>query len=168
MKTEATLIQLDYLCDEIPFISTITNLIDLFQKYVVFPMMDESVILESHYFTHIKNKSSVRSTFLLFPIFGNLIVRIDAWTQTNEDKRSVSDKEEASAVIDEADGSIRDKEDVSVIANEVGESIPDKEDISVVNSEIDENVVFNENVDPLAQIDLTNAENENPPLNPIL
>lgn len=68
------LVSLDTLMDYIPVVSTLTNLVDLFQKCLVVPFMHEKYIHTSHYFTHIKNKSFARCAVLLLPVVGNIVI----------------------------------------------------------------------------------------------
>jgi hypothetical protein len=69
-------VKADNLCDYIPTVSTLSNLIDLFQKYVILPFISNQTIDNSHYYTHLKNKSILRSIVLLIPVIGNVIVGI--------------------------------------------------------------------------------------------
>lgn len=73
-------VKADNACDYIPFVSTLSNLIDLFQKCVVLPLVSNQSIVNSHYYTHLKNKSILRCTFLLIPVIGNIIVGIYDFT----------------------------------------------------------------------------------------
>ena len=66
----------DNVCDYIPAVSTLSNLVDLFQKCVVLPRMSKQSIVNSHYYTHLKNKSILRCIILLIPVIGNVIVGI--------------------------------------------------------------------------------------------
>ena len=64
------------MCDYTPFVSTATSLINLFLKYVVLPFMNQQHIAKNHYYTHIQQKSTLRSIVLLVPIIGNIAVAI--------------------------------------------------------------------------------------------
>ncbi|MBF8262750.1 MAG: Uncharacterized protein HW387_415 [Parachlamydiales bacterium] len=66
----------DRMLDYIPILSTATNLVFLFQKCVVIPLMTENAILKSRYYSHINQKSFVRCIVLLIPVLGNIVVGI--------------------------------------------------------------------------------------------
>lgn len=61
---------LDRHLDYVPFVSTVTNLFDLFCKHVVIPKLDT----KNHFFTYLKNKNDFRCVALLIPVIGNVIV----------------------------------------------------------------------------------------------
>lgn len=68
-------IKADVMCDKVPFLSTLSNIIDLFQKLVVFPLIGNRAIDSSKYFTHVNDKSVFRCVVLLIPVIGQIIVR---------------------------------------------------------------------------------------------
>jgi hypothetical protein len=70
------LVKTDCLCDYVPLVSSATNLVDLFQKCVVLPLMDKSKIASSHYYKHLDQKSFFRCFLLVIPVVGNIIVGI--------------------------------------------------------------------------------------------
>ncbi|MBS4168373.1 HEAT repeat domain-containing protein [Parachlamydia sp. AcF125] len=70
------LLKADQISDYIPGLSTITNSIDLFQKYVVFPSKQKASISNSHYYTYLQQKSFSRCIVLLIPVIGNIIIGI--------------------------------------------------------------------------------------------
>ena len=70
------LIQTDKTAERIPLVSTVTNLVDIFLKYVVFPKMKSENINNNHYFTHLNNKKAIRCIILLIPVLGNIVVGI--------------------------------------------------------------------------------------------
>jgi hypothetical protein len=70
------LIKTDQICDYVPFASTITNLVDIFEKCVLSSCCKPKAINENRYISHIKDKSSLRCFALLVPILGNIIVGI--------------------------------------------------------------------------------------------
>lgn len=78
------LVKTDDFCDYIPVISSITNLVNLFQKCVVLPFIDKATISSNHYYKHINEKSFVRCLFLVIPVIGNMIVGIYDFTKNNE------------------------------------------------------------------------------------
>lgn len=69
-------IKADKLFDRIPVLSTVGNLVNLFQKCVVIPRMDKVEIDKSEYYRYLNEKSIVRCTLLLLPVLGNVIVAI--------------------------------------------------------------------------------------------
>lgn len=69
-------IKADKILDRIPVLSTIANLVDLFQKTIVIPRMDKLDIDKSEYYAYLNKKSFVRCTLLLLPVLGNIIVAI--------------------------------------------------------------------------------------------
>lgn len=73
-------IEMDKVCDNIPVVSTITNLIGLFQKYVLFPPLGPCCCAcgwwSNRYVRHLQKKHFARYIILLIPIFGNLCVGI--------------------------------------------------------------------------------------------
>src|SRR4051812_42583375 len=71
-----SLVKIDNICDYIPVASTVNNLINLFQKCVVLPLTERASIANSHYYTHLQQKSFLRCIFLLIPVLGNIIIGI--------------------------------------------------------------------------------------------
>lgn len=76
MEITNRLVKADQVCDYIPFVSTVSNLIDLFQKYVVLPFLQQDTINASRYYQHLQQKSFLRCFALIIPILGNIIVGI--------------------------------------------------------------------------------------------
>jgi len=68
------IVKLDNLCDYAPGVSSLSSLVNLIQKIAVIPLMKESSITNSSYYTHLKEKSFLRCIILLIPGIGNLIV----------------------------------------------------------------------------------------------
>lgn len=68
------LVTVNNFCDYVPVLSTASNLVDLFQKYIVFPFVDTNTLQQSRYYTHVMEKSSLRCILLLFPVIGNVFV----------------------------------------------------------------------------------------------
>jgi hypothetical protein len=70
--------QADDVASFIPFASTVTNLVNLFQKCVILPLIEHNMIHLNpkfeHYYTYLKNKSFLRCFALLIPFLGNFIV----------------------------------------------------------------------------------------------
>lgn len=86
MKITATkLAEIDNVCDYIPFVSTVTNLIDIFLKYVLKHLVSETTA-KNRYWTHIEKKDLLRSCMLLVPILGNVYVISQDYLKYIEDK----------------------------------------------------------------------------------
>ena len=66
------LIKADRVCDHIPVVGTVTNLIDLFQKCCFIPL--KKATHASRYYTHIKDKSALRCVLLMIPVLGQILV----------------------------------------------------------------------------------------------
>lgn len=71
------LITADQFFDRIPFASSVTNLVNIFQKSVFVPLV--SAETKCHYYSHLRLKSFIRCLVLLVPVFGNLII----WVMDN-------------------------------------------------------------------------------------
>ena len=69
-----SLVALDTFFDYTPVASTVTNLIDIFQKCLVVPFLEKSYVDSSRYYTHLKQKSFKRCILLLVPVIGNLTI----------------------------------------------------------------------------------------------
>lgn len=74
MQVSRMLINIDVVCDYIPFVSTITNLVDLFQKTLTLPEPNRSQ--ENPYYTYLREKDDFRCKVLLVPIFGNIFIML--------------------------------------------------------------------------------------------
>lgn len=81
-----TFAEVDAICDYIPFVSTVSNIVDLFQK-CVYKCLPEN-IAKNRYWTHIKWKEISRCIILLIPILGNLYIIIDDYFEYKKDKTS--------------------------------------------------------------------------------
>lgn len=64
----------DEFCDYVPVVSTISNLVDLFQKATVLPCLKKSSIDGSSYYAYLKQKSFSRCAVALIPVVGNILV----------------------------------------------------------------------------------------------
>lgn len=74
-RVNNTLISIDQICDYVPVASTVTNLVNIFEK-CAFSCCSARSINSNRYFTHVKDKSILRCVILLVPILGNIIVGI--------------------------------------------------------------------------------------------
>lgn len=69
-------VKADRYLDYVPFVSTVTNLVDIFLKYVYKPCRGESNLENSHYFAYLDTKNLLRSIILLIPILGNIVIGV--------------------------------------------------------------------------------------------
>lgn len=67
------LIEADQLCDYIPFLSTVTNLVDLFLKYVI---LETEENYANPLYTYLQDKNTLRCLTLLVPVLGNVLIAI--------------------------------------------------------------------------------------------
>lgn len=67
-------VKADRFFDRIPVLSSISNLVDLFQKAFVIPAKSRDSVEQNHYYTHLNQKSFVRCVALLVPVLGNIMV----------------------------------------------------------------------------------------------
>ncbi|MBS4168461.1 HEAT repeat domain-containing protein [Parachlamydia sp. AcF125] len=84
------LLKVDQVSDYIPGISTITNLVDLFQKCAVLPSKQKANISKSHYYTYIQQKSFARCGVLLIPVIGNIIVATYDFAKSKYNQRDAT------------------------------------------------------------------------------
>ncbi len=68
------LIKADQICDFVPILSTVNNVVDLFLKNVSLPRSSPPAIKASHYYTYLNEKTFTRSILLLIPVLGQIIV----------------------------------------------------------------------------------------------
>ncbi len=76
----------DTVCDYIPVVSTVTNLVDLFQKCVL-SFTNPTKIEKDRYYSHLKDKSTKRCLLLLLPGVVNLAVGIYDFSHRKKKKR---------------------------------------------------------------------------------
>lgn len=84
------LIWTDRVCDYVPVVSTITNLVDIFEKCVLSNHFSPRSINANRYFSHIRNKEDLRCYILLVPILGNIIIGIFDIYAKNQYQKSTS------------------------------------------------------------------------------
>lgn len=73
------LVKSDLISDRIPLVSTVTNLIDIFQKCLVLPLLtlaSSDTVKKSYYYTHLNQKSLLRCIVLCIPIIGNIYIAL--------------------------------------------------------------------------------------------
>lgn len=70
------LIKADQICDSVPVLSTVNNVVDLFIKIVVLPQMRSEEIKASRYHTRLDKKTFTRCALFLIPILGQILVYI--------------------------------------------------------------------------------------------
>jgi hypothetical protein len=112
--------KVDEICDYIPFVSTATNLMDLFQKCVLeIRGSNESGFVTEFYQSHqnlvmhLTQKSFTRCIILLIPILGNIVIGIyDLWTlvkvelfllaiSTDREVQSIFEEKERKEIIED-------------------------------------------------------------------
>ncbi len=71
VQISTRLVEVDHVCDYIPIVSTISNLVNLFEKAVAVSPF-ESEEQKGHYWSHIEAKSLARCFFLLIPLVSNI------------------------------------------------------------------------------------------------
>lgn len=64
--------------DFIPFVSTATNLFDLFMKYAILPKCDRETILGNEYYSLVYYKEDIRMIALLFPLINTIAAIVAA------------------------------------------------------------------------------------------
>jgi hypothetical protein len=71
--------------DLIPVVSSFSNLIELFIRYVILPFKGAEAVKGSRYFTHLKEKPLAHFLLLLVPVLGNIIV----WMLNRSEKQKL-------------------------------------------------------------------------------
>lgn len=74
----------DGICDYIPGLSTVSNLMDLFLKCVVKCLSEKTA--KNRYWTHIKHKNLSRCCISLVPVLGNIYAVVKDYFQYKKDK----------------------------------------------------------------------------------
>jgi hypothetical protein len=72
----SSLVYIDKKSNLVPFLSSATNSVNLFQKIIVFPLLSlagSEIVKNNHYFSYINNKRFSKCFLLLIPGFGNYI-----------------------------------------------------------------------------------------------
>ncbi|WP_044881298.1 DUF4116 domain-containing protein [Neochlamydia sp. EPS4] len=84
--------RIDNIADYIPVISTVTNLVDLFQKCIISTFISKESLVKSHYYAHLSDKSFGRCITLLIPVLGNLTIAILDFLHRKSDNKKQQDK----------------------------------------------------------------------------
>ena len=79
------LLKTDRFCDYVPVVSSITNLVILFQKCIVLPLIDKTTIASNYHYKYINEKSFARCFWLVIPVIGNIIVGIYDFSKKKDD-----------------------------------------------------------------------------------
>lgn len=79
MGIASFLIEVDRACDYIPFVSTLSNIVVLFQKCTYY-CLPESIAKNRHW-THIHEKEFSRCLTLLVPFVGNICVLLSDYSK---------------------------------------------------------------------------------------
>jgi hypothetical protein len=87
MKIQNMLVGCDRVCDYIPVISTVTNLVDLFIKnlsciHAKVEDCKKAGVEGNHYYQHLIDKTACRCVILLIPILGNIVIAL--WDLINK------------------------------------------------------------------------------------
>lgn len=69
-----TLVKMDSYCDYVPFVSTITNLVDIFEKCVLLNYKNNEQIKKNPYFKHLIEKRFLRCVLVIIPVIGNIVI----------------------------------------------------------------------------------------------
>lgn len=99
MDIPKILVTADRVCDYIPFVSTVTNLVDLFQKYVTIPIACRTVTVQNRYFTHLNKKSFSQCIMLLIPGL-NVLVSLHKHFKKQEKTQQKAEEIEKQALRD--------------------------------------------------------------------
>lgn len=86
-KVHSLLVRLDKNCDYIPVVSTLSNLVDLFQKYAVIPLISESKLKDHRYYTHLNQKSIVDCLLMAIPVIGNIFAYYRPQQRKTDDQK---------------------------------------------------------------------------------
>lgn len=81
--------EVDNICDYIPVISTVSNLVNLFEKCAVVPCISKES--RTHYWSHIKFKEIARCLFLLIPVISNIYYFVTDYLDYEKDKETYID-----------------------------------------------------------------------------
>lgn len=114
------LTQLDCVCDYIPFVSTVSNLVDLFYKTVVIPRLQPET-LSDHYWEYLAQKSVVRCVALLVPVLGNLFIALKDifWNDSSSQGGSLN----RDPPLGRPDPTIQEAEDLQERVGDVGVTV---------------------------------------------
>lgn len=93
-KVENILITIDHYSDYVPFWSSVTNLVDIFEKGLGEWVCGTEALKEHEYCKYIHDKPYWRCTLLILPIIGNVIIAIyDYFEMRYEEKVKKLDEE---------------------------------------------------------------------------
>ena len=80
-------VKVDTYANYIPFISSVTNLIGLFLKYVFKPCVNQAKVYNYQYFVFLEDKKLLRFIVLIIPVLGNILIAlVDIWCQSEAKK----------------------------------------------------------------------------------
>ena len=100
MKLSNILIVIDKTADYVPIVSSITNLVDLFQKCIIHLGIKQKTVSNSHYYTHINSKKAVRCVILLIPVIGNVSIGIFDYKNNKYKNNKKSQKQKKREIIE--------------------------------------------------------------------
>lgn len=84
LRISTVLAEIDGTCDYIPVVSTVTNVVDIFNK-CVYQCLPED-IAKNRYWTHINDKELSRCFILLVPVLGNIYIIVSDYFKYGEDQ----------------------------------------------------------------------------------
>ena len=84
MRLSEILICLDKTADYVPIVSSVTNLVDLFQKFLIHLDINQKIVNKNCYYTYLNSKRFVRCVILLIPVIGNISIGIFEFRNKNK------------------------------------------------------------------------------------
>ncbi len=86
VQLQVSFIQWDQTVDRLPFLSTATNLLDIFIKCVL-SLVGTEIIAKNRYYTYLNDKSFSKCVVLLFPFFGSILIFLHEFYAAHEAKK---------------------------------------------------------------------------------
>lgn len=86
------LVKASELCDCVPLVSTVSNIFHLFQKAFILPLLQQSTISNSPYYTYLDRKSFSRCALQAIPLIGNIhaiYIRCKLASEKRKDREGV-------------------------------------------------------------------------------
>ncbi|NGY95796.1 MULTISPECIES: DUF4116 domain-containing protein [unclassified Neochlamydia] len=109
-------LSIDRGADYIPIVSTVTNLVDIFQKVVVLPFKQKENISKNVYYTHLDQKSFRRCLILLVPVLGNILVGIYDVVRNKEKKALLANVQKNGLALKDGSDTLKSDRDVVLAA----------------------------------------------------
>ncbi|KIC77239.1 hypothetical protein DB41_CO00080 [Neochlamydia sp. TUME1] len=105
-------LSIDRGADYIPIVSTVTNLVDIFQKVVVLPFKQKENISKNVYYTHLDQKSFRRCLTLLIPVLGNVFVGIYDVVRNKKKKALLANVQKNGLALKDGSSTLKSDRDV--------------------------------------------------------